>query len=557
MDSLCEQMLTALATKTSEQILKTTFKKDWKKTQKDEFTLYEKGDLKYIHFHSYYAKTIAHSKNIQINNCLEVNLPIPLDSILVEQLPLALLKMKNQVEENTVNFFKDEYSKKYPNKKNDILQNGCSFEEVPLLFNIDDAIVTNQEVAGIVTNIGYGASFFGEYVDIEYTGASFLKNGNIAKVKKHVSINSFSGKKLPQDLSVKILDEDTKAKLTERGTLLTKLLTTKYLQCSGTVSQKIYWDTIEYRSEGRVVIDTANFCRFEPNLANNYIANGDGVGTPELWQYPNRVYGYSLIAKKWGEFKLKDLSEITFRENVMENLVLDESKKKLLLTVTGTPNQPKDFIDGKGGGVIFLLHGPPGCGKTLTAEATAETLKRPLYSISVGELGTNPETLENRLRQILDLASAWKAVLLLDEADIYLEARASGDVVRNSMVGVFLRLLEYHQGVLFLTTNRVTDFDEAFKSRISLAFAYKPIDDVRDQVWAKILKNVSSDLDPKECAKLGNFNGREIKNMVALACSLAITENNKLGMEHLKQVLQVHEEFTNSTRNTRREKKKK
>jgi len=38
--------------------------------------------------------------------------------------------------------------------------------------------------------------------------------------------------------------------------------------------------------------------------------------------------------------------------------------------------------------MIFLLHGPPGVGKTLTAEATAETLKKPLYTVNVGELGT-------------------------------------------------------------------------------------------------------------------------------------------------------------------------
>lgn len=557
MDNLCEQMLSQLNTKSPDQILKSLFKKDWKKTEKQEFTLYERDDVKYILFQSYYTKALAKSPNIQINRLLEKNLPIPLNVVLTEQLPLSLLKQKEVIEEETVKYFEQEYALKYPNKKIELLETGTTFGEVPLLFNIGDEIITNKEIAGIITSIIYGASLFGEYIDIEFDSGQFLKNGNIALIKRRAQIYGFIGKKEIKDLPIKLLDEETKAKLVSRGELLTKLLSIKYLQCSGTVSQKSYYDTIEYRAEGRVVIDVANFCRFEPNLANNYIASGEGNGIPDLWQYPNLVYGYSLTAKKWGEFKLKDLSQISFREDAMSNLVLEDTKKKLLLTVTDTPNQPKDFIDGKGGGVIFLLHGPPGVGKTLTAEATAETLKRPLYSISVGELGTNPETLENRLRQILDLASAWKAVLLLDEADIYLEARASGDVVRNSMVGVFLRLLEYHQGVLFLTTNRVTDFDEAFKSRISLAFAYKPIDDVRDQVWAKILKNVSSDLDPKECAKLGNFNGREIKNMVALAYSLAITENNKLGMEHLKQVLQVHEEFTNSTRNTRREKKKK
>src|SRR4051812_31264977 len=94
---------------------------------------------------------------------------------------------------------------------------------------------------------------------------------------------------------------------------------------------------------------------------------------------------------------------------------------------------------GKGGGMILLLHGPPGCGKTLTAEAIAETLHRPLYSVSVGELGTDTATLETKLRDILDIASVWNSVILLDEADIFLDKRSDNDIERNSMVGIFLR----------------------------------------------------------------------------------------------------------------------
>jgi len=53
------------------------------------------------------------------------------------------------------------------------------------------------------------------------------------------------------------------------------------------------------------------------------------------------------------------------------------------------------------------------------------------------------------------------------------------------MVGIFLRLLEYHQGVLFLTTNRVKSFDSAFHSRISVALKYPDLDVAqRQQVHA-------------------------------------------------------------------------
>jgi AAA+ superfamily predicted ATPase len=57
-------------------------------------------------------------------------------------------------------------------------------------------------------------------------------------------------------------------------------------------------------------------------------------------------------------------------------------------------------------------------------------------------------------------------------SQIFLERRSDIDVLRNAMVGVFLRKLEYHQGVLFLTTNRVKAFDPAFNSRINVAIRY-------------------------------------------------------------------------------------
>ncbi len=63
----------------------------------------------------------------------------------------------------------------------------------------------------------------------------------------------------------------------------------------------------------------------------------------------------------------------------------------------------------------------------------------------MGELGTTTEALEHGLRDILEVASAWNAVILIDEADVFLEQRRDSDIQRNAMVGVFLRLLEYHQ----------------------------------------------------------------------------------------------------------------
>lgn len=96
--------------------------------------------------------------------------------------------------------------------------------------------------------------------------------------------------------------------------------------------------------------------------------------------------------------------------------------------------QDTDIIKGKGEGKIFLLHGPPGTGKTLSAEAVSELTKRPLLSLTCGDLGTTAGEVESRLDRYMSLGQEWGAVVLLDEADVYLESRAVSEVKRNSMV---------------------------------------------------------------------------------------------------------------------------
>lgn len=67
-------------------------------------------------------------------------------------------------------------------------------------------------------------------------------------------------------------------------------------------------------------------------------------------------------------------------------------------------------------------------------------------------------------------------MLLLDEADVYLEARSTTDLDRNKLISIFLRQLEYFQGIMFLTTNRVDNMDAAFESRIHLTLQYNELD---------------------------------------------------------------------------------
>ncbi|KAL2161688.1 hypothetical protein VTH06DRAFT_8250 [Thermothelomyces fergusii] len=217
----------------------------------------------------------------------------------------------------------------------------------------------------------------------------------------------------------------------------------------------------------------------------------------------------------------------------------------------------QDVIRGKGSGLVILLHGVPGVGKTATAEAVAQANKKPLFVITCGDLGFTPRDVEDSLKDIFRLAHLWDCILLLDEADVFLSRRELGDLKRNALVSVFLRVLEYYSGILFLTTNRVGTLDEAFKSRIHVSLYYPRLDlrqtldifEVNIELLEKIIKEkqkLNSELEhnsPKprplfidrqsilgwaerhfyknEATPELRWNGRQIRNAFQIAYSLA------------------------------------
>lgn len=121
------------------------------------------------------------------------------------------------------------------------------------------------------------------------------------------------------------------------------------------------------------------------------------------------------------------------------NLVLPNDRKELLQSLVEAHHMElgfDDFIKGKGHGLVVNLFGPPGVGKTFSAEATSDYVKRPLYVVCGGDLGTTAAALDTELEKIFDIAIAWKAIVLIDAADVFLERRNLHDLERNAMVAV-------------------------------------------------------------------------------------------------------------------------
>lgn len=257
---------------------------------------------------------------------------------------------------------------------------------------------------------------------------------------------------------------------------------------------------------------------------------------------------YDLHANRWMVGRIvTDTSDVQYRTDAFDRLVLSDDRKRLLHAITNNLYRGNvDVIDGKGGGAIFLLDGAPGTGKTLTAEATAESLQRILYKVSLGELGTDVSRLEQTLNRILTIAARWDAILLIDEADVFLEKRTAENIHRNALVAVFLRLLEYYEGVLFLTTNRGDNIDVALMSRVTLGLHYTaPTNDGMKQIWTNLLNNAEIPFNDSDLDLLIGFNvnGREIKNSINSARALAMNDNVSPTVAHVTEILRVQRSF--------------
>ncbi|KLU92194.1 hypothetical protein MAPG_11140 [Magnaporthiopsis poae ATCC 64411] len=304
----------------------------------------------------------------------------------------------------------------------------------------------------------------------------------------------------------------------------------------------------------------------------------------DLALLPRRVVAFALRERKFILADIHSIREVRKQEDVFRDLKIDPKHKQMIESLVkthfqkqamqrelGIVNLDQDLIRGKGAGLVLLLHGVPGVGKTATAEAIAQLNSKPLFTITCGDLGFEPAKVDESLRNIFRLAHLWDCVLLLDEADVFLSRREVYDLKRNALVSVFLRVLEYYSGILFLTTNRVGHLDEAFRSRIHISLYYPPlsegqtvaifdvnirrlsrIEDEKQKLMEKegsaITKRPKMIIDEKSLIEYARWhwsahesserwNGRQIRNAFQIAYSLAHWPNKRPALDKQGRVI--------------------
>ncbi|KDN68602.1 putative ATPase [Colletotrichum sublineola] len=263
---------------------------------------------------------------------------------------------------------------------------------------------------------------------------------------------------------------------------------------------------------------------------------------------PSTMKGFDMNTKTWSERTHLSKSCSVWNREAFEDLVIEPKTKDLVKAVVMNrlaSEESTDLIQGKGNGLFILLHG------------VAEIAEKPLYKVTCGDVGTKPDEVEKYLEVVTLLGKTWGCVVLLDEADVFLEQRSLANLKRNALVSVFLRVLEYYDGILILTTNRVGTFDEAFKSRIQLNLRYNKLDeDKRLKIWNNFITRlelrthkghdksshdygINSDSIRSKLQALAaeNLNGREIRNAISTARQLASFKREAMDYGHLSSVI--------------------
>jgi len=244
---------------------------------------------------------------------------------------------------------------------------------------------------------------------------------------------------------------------------------------------------------------------------------------------------FSFESHSFVEVHVDNLVEYKYAEDLEKKLIIDPKIKRLVtVLIEGAAHGTEDIVQGKSGGVIVIATGYPGTGKTLTAEVYSEQIKRPLYAVQCSQLGTDEEELEENLITILARATRWGSILLIDEADVYVRAREN-DLQQNAIVGVFLRLLERFQGVLFMTSNRATAIDDAILSRAIAHVKYElPNDENLALIWEVLGENYKAGLMPADIKALvkefPGISGRNVKTLLKLATAVSRKNDFKRGV---------------------------
>lgn len=278
----------------------------------------------------------------------------------------------------------------------------------------------------------------------------------------------------------------------------------------------------------------------ESYLNQYWEKRGQEEGRFDRLPYHCTLHMFDLKLHEHVRVHVANLEKYQYNTKLGEKLILPQEHRDLIdILAEDMDVIREDVVAGKSGGTTILCRGEPGLGKTLTAEVYAEVIQKPLYRIHSGQLGTTPTAVEENLEVIMTRGQGWDAIVLLDEADVFIRKRGD-DIQHNAVVAAFLRKLEYFNGLLFMTTNRSEDIDDAIISRCIAVVNYKHpehADAVR--IWKVMSQQYGADLQDTLIEELASHfsraSGRDIKELIKLTVKFASKRAKPYSLDLFRQ----------------------
>jgi ATP-dependent 26S proteasome regulatory subunit len=273
---------------------------------------------------------------------------------------------------------------------------------------------------------------------------------------------------------------------------------------------------------------------------NQAIRRGSAVEQPDLF----------AGARLHSGARLGDMARKIIARYGWDDIVLPNDQVEILRELVSTVRQRSKVLEEWGlgkklassGAVTVLFAGPPGTGKTMSAEVIAKDLGLDLYKIDLSNLVSKyiGET-EKNLERIFTEAQSSNAILFFDEADAIFGKRSgvkdAHDRYANLEISYLLQRMETYDGVTILATNLRSNLDEAFLRRLQFAIDIPfPDEKHRLQIWETLFPTTvprASDVDLNDLAKRFRLAGGNIRNILISAAYLAAADRGIITMQHL------------------------
>ena len=245
----------------------------------------------------------------------------------------------------------------------------------------------------------------------------------------------------------------------------------------------------------------------------------------------NIIFPKDIIARKL-VFSPSEMKQLYLLKDVLQPIQFQQTQKRL---------QEKDLPKG----IVALLHGAPGTGKTEVVKQIAKETNRELMKVDISQsksmwFGESEKVVKKIFTDYKSFmeGSEETPILFLNEADAIISKRgaigkSNTRQTENAIQNIILEELENFEGILIATTNLADNLDSAFERRFLFKILFNlPSNSIRAEIWKTKLPSLSTE-DCEFLAGKFNFSGGQIDNIIRKSEINEIVHGEAVSLENL------------------------